>query len=553
MMQSAILDFLWALGNAVLHSFWQMALLWLIIAALIKYRPHMAAVTVSSMAFSGLAVGFLAFITTFLLLYFSPQHQLHAMSLFQDGYASENFIHASAILYIIILMVLLTRLAASYRKILILKNTCLNRPPGHYKIFLLDAVQYLGIKKKVALWVSELADAPLTIGFLKPVILLPVAIVNHLSTTQVEAIILHELAHIKRHDYLLNFMSQFMVTILYFNPFAKALLQMQNTETEKNADEKVLQFEYNHQLYASTLLHLARQNNLAQANLALQAASARSPLYYRILSIMGQKKRNVPATKKIWAAFGATLILFIGSVFFTTHHSIDSGTATAIGTISFNPAVAFADNSYPKVTQTSSQEIPATRTATTFKNKTLYRKQIQNAEIADAEILTPYAPEKNIAYIYVHNDAPNTLPITNEQEQNVQQYIALAKKILVENNWLTIEHSLAESVTTDQKVQLKNIFNLMMDAIDWSAQASMLRAGYNSIDWRHVLDDARKAVADIQLDSIYNHYSTALEKYQSLKQEIGEIKSLQFSDKIAEAEKILQRADSLRRKRLVDL
>ena len=62
----------------------------------------------------------------------------------------------------------------------------------------------MGIREQVQYFLSERIDIPATIGFLKPVIFLPVVTVNQLSMQQVESIILHELAHIRRMDYVWN-------------------------------------------------------------------------------------------------------------------------------------------------------------------------------------------------------------------------------------------------------------------------------------------------------------------------------------------------------------
>ena len=64
-------------------------------------------------------------------------------------------------------------------------------------------------------------SSPVTIGFLKPIILLPVAALNSLTPQQVEAVLLHELSHIRRYDYLINLVITLVHTLFYFNPFIK--------------------------------------------------------------------------------------------------------------------------------------------------------------------------------------------------------------------------------------------------------------------------------------------------------------------------------------------
>jgi beta-lactamase regulating signal transducer with metallopeptidase domain len=68
----------------------------------------------------------------------------------------------------------------------------------------------LEMRKPIRLMESVLVKVPVVIGWLKPIILMPAGAVNNLSPEQVEAIIAHELAHIVRHDYLLNIFQSFI-------------------------------------------------------------------------------------------------------------------------------------------------------------------------------------------------------------------------------------------------------------------------------------------------------------------------------------------------------
>ncbi|MEX2301204.1 MAG: M56 family metallopeptidase [Bryobacterales bacterium] len=76
----------------------------------------------------------------------------------------------------------------------------------------------LGIARLVQLRESAAAQAPAVIGWLKPVVLLPVAALGGLSPQQLEALLAHELAHIRRHDYLVNLFQTAIETLLFYHP-----------------------------------------------------------------------------------------------------------------------------------------------------------------------------------------------------------------------------------------------------------------------------------------------------------------------------------------------
>ncbi len=76
----------------------------------------------------------------------------------------------------------------------------------------------LGLRVAVHVVESAIVETPAVVGWLRPVILLPVAALANLTTSQVEAILAHELIHIRRHDYLVNVVQTVAETLLFFHP-----------------------------------------------------------------------------------------------------------------------------------------------------------------------------------------------------------------------------------------------------------------------------------------------------------------------------------------------
>ena len=548
----SLLHFLSALGNSILNSFWQMGLLWLFVVIVSKYRKNLAPGALSTLSFTALLTGFIAFIITFITSFFSPVTGSGILYWVDSSRLSETIMNYAACIYLLLLIVPIAKFFAGYISVHKLRRKGLHRAHGKYKIFMLDMVNYLGIKKNVKLWLSDVAEVPVTIGFLKPIILLPVAVINHLSPTQVEAIILHELAHIKKNDYLINFVNQLMITVLYFNPFAKALLKLYDVEREKTADDYVLRFEYNNQMYASTLLQLARQTISKQERFTVQL-SGKSQLYHRVQWIMGLQKRPAIAFKKL--AVAIMMIVFFLFLLSGAKNSVRTGTKFT-GMIADNISVKpkFISEVAKSGDNLKIKEISSLENKTTdHSNNTVYLKQIENTETGNIEITIPSEIIEQPVYIFASHPEKLLPPLTKEQEQNVQQTVTAAKKVFAETSWQQIEASLAETVVSDQKVYLKEAFKLMVDAADWSGQANLLRIQYDMIDWDKARENFNIAIAYIKLDSVYNQYTTALEKYMDFKKDIGELKSEALAAKIAETEKILKKADSIRRKRVIEL
>jgi hypothetical protein len=78
--------------------------------------------------------------------------------------------------------------------------------------------QSLGVAFPVRLLCSASATVPMVIGWLKPVVLVPAGLLTGLSTEQLEALLAHELAHIRRHDYLVNLLQNAVETLLFYHP-----------------------------------------------------------------------------------------------------------------------------------------------------------------------------------------------------------------------------------------------------------------------------------------------------------------------------------------------
>ncbi len=80
-------------------------------------------------------------------------------------------------------------------------------------------------------------DSPLSVGWWKPMVLLPVAIVAHMPAPLLEALIAHELAHIRRHDYLVNLLQGVVEALLFYHPVVWWLSHRIRVERELVADD----------------------------------------------------------------------------------------------------------------------------------------------------------------------------------------------------------------------------------------------------------------------------------------------------------------------------
>jgi len=107
------------------------------------------------------------------------------------------------------------------------------------------------------LLISLKVEVPMAIGWLKPVVLLPASMVSGLSTPQLEMLLLHELAHIRRHDYLVNFFQTLVEILLFFHPAVHWVSKQMRNEREYCSDDIAVQHCGDAIAYAHTLADTA--------------------------------------------------------------------------------------------------------------------------------------------------------------------------------------------------------------------------------------------------------------------------------------------------------
>jgi beta-lactamase regulating signal transducer with metallopeptidase domain len=293
--------FLGALGNAILNSLWQGFLLWVVYETILISYKSMNAKIRHNLSVLMIFCSFVWFITTvfqnFLLNETDPTFLPDTTALIIPDNSKSSFpdffrsitgdvLPYLSIAYITLLFFLMAKLFTSYRRVNYISTKNLIAPPAHLESFSSKAAWQLRISKKIHIWISHHIEVPATIGFIKPVILIPFASINNLTTHQLEAIILHELCHIKRNDYLVNLLVSVIEALLFFNPFVAIFIKTIKRERENCCDDFVLQYSYDPHSYASALLSL-EQSRKENVQLALGAVSGKKQLLSRIMRITG--------------------------------------------------------------------------------------------------------------------------------------------------------------------------------------------------------------------------------------------------------------------------
>ncbi len=164
--------------------------------------------------------------------------------------------------------------------------------------------------KTVSVYLSDKIFVPLTLGFIKPIIVFPIALINQLSAEQTEAILLHELAHIKRNDYLLNMLLCIVQSFLFFNPVIWLMEREINKYREQCCDDLVLDNTQHKIAYARALL-LIEENRSTNLTLALASNGKKYTLLNRIKRITNMKINEPSPQKKLVVSLLAFIVIGI--------------------------------------------------------------------------------------------------------------------------------------------------------------------------------------------------------------------------------------------------
>ncbi|HEX3985119.1 MAG TPA: M56 family metallopeptidase [Acidobacteriaceae bacterium] len=171
----------------------------------------------------------------------------------------------------------------------------------------------MGIPRFVDLRLSRKIASPLTAGVLRPWILLPITALTTLSPEQLEVVLCHELAHIRRADYFWNLLQTAIETLFFFHPAVWWISRRVREERELCCDDVAVEFCTDPAVYATALLRLEeeRKSQLRLA-MALDGHQSRASLRARILRILGEVEERSSRVRPVsLAAMAVGALLFI--------------------------------------------------------------------------------------------------------------------------------------------------------------------------------------------------------------------------------------------------
>ena len=256
-----------ALGASLLHFLWQgallAALLWAVTARSTnpRFRYVAACVILASMPLA-LAATFVWQYPASTPLPSAPRAVAAAFTAAAPAVpaapVAQNFAFTSWIVcfWIAGVVLLSLRAAGGWMRAQRLRYRATQSAPPAWQKILGEVQQRIRVSRPVRLCASAIVEVPTVIGWMRPVILLPLATAAGLSEFQLRAILAHELAHIRRHDYLVNLIQTAVETLLFYHPAVWWIGRTIRNEREHCADDLAVNVCGDASEYAGALLQL---------------------------------------------------------------------------------------------------------------------------------------------------------------------------------------------------------------------------------------------------------------------------------------------------------
>jgi beta-lactamase regulating signal transducer with metallopeptidase domain len=192
----------------------------------------------------------------------------------------------------------LVRIGVGFWRLRQLRKSCVRIDAAALDPLLRKALEEFDSPRSVAVCVSERLRVPTAIGFMRPLVVIPSWAMEELSAVELNAILLHELAHLRRWDDWTNLIQKVLGALLFFHPAVWWIEKKLALEREMACDDLVLAETASPRAYAECLVSLAEKSLLRRGFALAQAAVGRMRhISLRVAQILDEKR---PGATRVW-------------------------------------------------------------------------------------------------------------------------------------------------------------------------------------------------------------------------------------------------------------
>jgi beta-lactamase regulating signal transducer with metallopeptidase domain len=198
---------------------------------------------------------------------------------------------------------------AGWRRAQRIKKTGVQPVSAHWQEITTRLCRQMGIKRAVSFAISAIVEVPTVIGWLSPVVLIPVSAFTGLTQEQLRYLLAHEIAHVRRRDYLVNLLQVIAETLLFFHPAVWWVSKQIRTERENCCDDVAVGVCNSRLGYARALVRL-EEIRCYQTGFAMRADGG--SLVSRIQRLTGGNSMSIHQNKPWLAGLCLATLLIVG-------------------------------------------------------------------------------------------------------------------------------------------------------------------------------------------------------------------------------------------------
>jgi len=420
----------------------------------------------------------------------------------------------------------------------------------------------LRISKPVLILQSLLVEVPTVIGWLRPVILLPASALAGLTPQQLESLLVHELAHIRRHDYLVNLLQTTVETLLFYHPAVWWVSQQVREEREHCCDDLAVAVCGDVLTYARALAELEQIRTVSPQ---LAVAANGGSLLRRIQRLIGSPTRS-PRRVTSWVA-GLLAMVTLFALLTSAHTKVlagdvknDDKNKIFADSLSKQSSVQVLERPVSKPPNATTDKVkpesdlkapavagdddqlvypsPVARVTNIIDLEKLYpnakviRLEPNNGSSPGVLVVNPAEPAGRVAAIAQggHGDFIDELASAGYTGLNVNELIAL------KNSGVTASFIKEMNAVAGSKLSVRELINLRNQGISSKYIGELRALGYDKLTIRELMNLSVQAVTpeyirklnDLGYKNLTAHELTALSVQGVTPQYISELKDLGY-------------------------
>lgn len=321
-----------------------------------------------------------------------------------------------------------------------------------------------GLNFEIAFLESAIAKVPQAIGYFKPVILMPMSLLSGMSAEQIDTIIMHELAHIYRRDYLFNIIQSVIEVLFFYHPAVWWISSVIREERENCCDDMVVEMSGDKMTYVKTLVDIEEYQQVPVSAAVAFSGRKGSKLFNRIKRISLKPNKNANFSEGFIAACIIFFSLFI--VGFSARASVKrsefpvaSNEVEEIATTDTNSQVVSVNGDF---LEPEPVDIEQDTNKPTQKPE---RREMTNRIISNADSIVLLAGEFSDVEVQKEDGQTSIIIKTNvekekKEEEKTREVIAeLEKRVRDKNSFTYSNGKLFDAVESKDYIQVEKLLD----------------------------------------------------------------------------------------------